>query len=232
MGRQYLQVQFRFTEPLDDVRVRQAINHAVNREQIRDVVLAGRGEVAWMPYPQSHIGYNPDVAEQYPYDPERARELLAEAGHGDGLTLEMYIPGGGIVNMERQGEIVQQQLADVGIDVTITRTTEIAVEYYLQKNGNMFSAARLPGTDPAGQLDDISELVTQARSTTDIDEAEAFIEEGVAIVVEEALEAPLVFQPRNIAWDTETVGGTLGAPASACDPIDLSDASMLAADGS
>ncbi len=102
-------------EPLDDLRVRQAINHAVDKQAILDVAYAG-GEVigTFMDYGDP---YYVDFADLYPHDPQTARRLVEEAGAGQ-ATLDLVLPQ----NYEphvRAGEMYQQMLAEVGIDARI-----------------------------------------------------------------------------------------------------------------
>lgn len=106
---------------LQDVRVRQAIAHAIDRESLVSQVLPEGTEVASQFIPPVVNGYNDDVTD-YPYDPERARALLAEAGYPDGLELVFNYP----VNVSRPympnpEEIfvaLSGQLEEVGITVT------------------------------------------------------------------------------------------------------------------
>ena len=77
-------------EALQDLRVRQAIAHALNREQLVQTQLPEGAQVASQFIPEAVSGYNPDL-EPYPYDPDRAQELLAEAGQED-LTLTFAFP--------------------------------------------------------------------------------------------------------------------------------------------
>lgn len=81
---------------LQDVRVRQAISHAIDKQALVDQVLPEGTEVATQFIPPVVNGWNPDVTT-YDYDPERAQQLLAEAGYGDGLTLDFNYP----VNVSR-----------------------------------------------------------------------------------------------------------------------------------
>lgn len=74
--------------PFRDVRLRRAANYAVNKQAIIDGIFGGNGRVASQAGGQAVIGYNPDI-EPYPYDPEKARQLLAEAGYADGVDLKM-----------------------------------------------------------------------------------------------------------------------------------------------
>lgn len=107
--------------PVQDVRVRQALNYAVDKEALVENILSGYGEVlAGQPLSEEYFGFNPDV-EAYPYDPERARELLAEAGYGpeNPLQITLYGPQGRYI---RDSEIVQAiggQLSEVGIDAQV-----------------------------------------------------------------------------------------------------------------
>jgi len=108
--------------PLDDIRVRQALQHAVDIETILDTVLAGISVEATGPVPQSANFYHPDVA-RFPYDPERARALLAEAGHPNGFDLVMYTYiGGPAVPVST---VIQDMLRQVGVRVDL-RPLEIA----------------------------------------------------------------------------------------------------------
>ena len=106
-------------EPLDDVRVRQAINYGINREAIVDTVWPGTGTPAVGPFPRVSWAFS----EQIPYyphsgDPERAKTLLEEAGYGDGFELEYIIAQR--EGEERESLLIQDQLSEVGVDVQIT----------------------------------------------------------------------------------------------------------------
>jgi peptide/nickel transport system substrate-binding protein len=102
--------------PLDDVTVRQAITHAIDREAVVDLAYAGYGTVIGTFSTPLDPWYR-DLTDVYPYDPDRARELLAEAG-AEGITLEMVLPP--VSYATRSGEIIASQLAEVGITVNIT----------------------------------------------------------------------------------------------------------------
>lgn len=106
--------------PFDDVRVRQAVNYAVNKEGLANDILAGSAVPATQPMPAANWSYNPEI-EGYPYDPEKARALLEEAGYGDGLSLNMIIPqsGSGMMVPVQMNEYIQGNLRDVGIEVQI-----------------------------------------------------------------------------------------------------------------
>ncbi|MGM0421303.1 MAG: glutathione ABC transporter substrate-binding protein [Bacillota bacterium] len=105
-------------EPFDDVKVRRAVNYAVDTEAIVEQVLDGAGRPSDAPISPAIFGY----AEQdmYEYDPDLARELLAEAGYPDGFEVDFYYPVGRYPQDQTIAQAVQSQLADVGITANMT----------------------------------------------------------------------------------------------------------------
>lgn len=102
--------------PFNDVRVRQAINYAIDKQEIIDYVRGGYDLIADAPIGPRVFGYHP--AGPYDYDPERARQLLAEAGYPHGFTTTLrYNPGW----REMAAEVIQAQLRKVGIDAKLIR---------------------------------------------------------------------------------------------------------------
>ena len=106
--------------PFTDQRVRQAANYAIDKEALVDDVLEGTAEVAAGPTPPAFgWAYNADL-DPYPHDPERARELLAEAGvEGAELTFYVTEGGSGMLDPVAMGTAIQADLEAVGFDVTI-----------------------------------------------------------------------------------------------------------------
>lgn len=108
--------------PTADVKVRQAVAHAIDREAIVNDILNGTGVLANGPIP-SVIGslYGIEDAEYYSYDPDKARSLLEEAGFGDGFETRFWAPqsGSGMQSPRFMGEAIQAMLADVGITVQL-----------------------------------------------------------------------------------------------------------------
>jgi len=108
--------------PFDNKLVRQAMNYAINKQDIIDGVYGGLGQTAKNPLPPGMWSYNDDI-EDYPYDPAKAKALLAEAGLADGFSITLwampvsrpYNPNG-----KKVAEIMQQNLADIGVDAAIT----------------------------------------------------------------------------------------------------------------
>ncbi len=108
-------------KPFDSKLVRQAMNYAINKDEIIAGVYGEAGQAAKNPLPPTMWSYNDDITA-YPYDPAKAKELLAEAGYANGFEMELwampvarpYNP-----NARKIAEIMQAQLADVGITAEI-----------------------------------------------------------------------------------------------------------------
>ncbi len=100
--------------PTEDPRVRQAMNLAVDRQAIIDGLFDGFADLSNGFVTPQNLGYDPSV-EPFPYDPERARELLAEAGYPDGFEIGMACPIGAYTNFEEVCQAVAGYLAEVGI---------------------------------------------------------------------------------------------------------------------
>ena len=103
-------------KPLDDVRVRRAINHAVDRAALVQHVLEGRGSAIGSHFSPTESGYL-HLADRYPHDPERAQALLKEAGIDGRLTLKLSLPP--TPYARDGGQVLAQQLAAAGIDTRI-----------------------------------------------------------------------------------------------------------------
>jgi len=101
--------------PFDNVKVRQAVNMAINKDRIVQLI-NNRAVPANQPLPPSMPGYAKDY-KGYPYDPAKAKELLAEAGHADGFTTDLYVMNTDPNPRIAQG--IQQDLAAIGIKANI-----------------------------------------------------------------------------------------------------------------
>ncbi len=101
--------------PFDNVDVRRAVNMAINKERITQII-NGRAVPATQPLPPSMPGYT-EGYEGYPFDPEGAKTMLAEAGFPDGFETELFV-----MNTDpnpRIAQAIQQDLAQIGIDASI-----------------------------------------------------------------------------------------------------------------
>ena len=101
---------------LADVNVRKAINMAFDREALLEALQAGYGTVTEQVFPTTSVGYDEALDSTYEYDPDGAKDLLAEAGYPDGFTLNMMSTPA----FQTTFDLVAQQLADIGITVNFT----------------------------------------------------------------------------------------------------------------
>lgn len=145
--------------PLKDAKVRQAINHAVDKQGIIDGLFLGearplRGQLLR----DKQIGFDPSI-DDYPYDPEKARKLLAEAGFPDGFDITFKFPTGRYAQDREVAEAISGMLAEVGV-----RTQMVSLEpgeFLRQLSARELQPMGYVGLAPA---DDPDLQMTQYRS--------------------------------------------------------------------
>ena len=126
-------------KPFDDVRVRQAMYYAINVPEVIDFVCDGAGvPTGTSMYPAFTKYFVPELADKYPQDLEKAKQLLADAGYPNGFTMTITVPG----NYEQHvdtGLVLSQQLANVGITANVQ---EVAWETWVSDvyKGSQFEA--------------------------------------------------------------------------------------------
>ncbi|MDT3316385.1 ABC transporter substrate-binding protein [Microbacterium sp. KSW4-11] len=109
-----------------DVRVRQALQYAVDRDAIAAAAAPGSGTATVQAVTAGSLGYDETLEETYPYDPARAKELLSEAGYGDGFDFTLVAAPGTDHSVIAQA--IADQLAKVGVNVTL-RTPATFTEF-------------------------------------------------------------------------------------------------------
>jgi dipeptide transport system substrate-binding protein len=127
--------------PFDDVRVRRAVNMAIDKAAIIEAVYQDAGVVAKNPIPPTLWSYNDDI-EPYPYDPAAAQKLMIEAGLAEGFDTDLwYIPVSRPYNPngKRVAELIQYDLAKIGIRATL-KSHEWAAYRAILQNGEMSMA--------------------------------------------------------------------------------------------
>ncbi|HEY3068260.1 MAG TPA: ABC transporter substrate-binding protein [Methylomirabilota bacterium] len=107
-------------KPLEDKRVRQALNYAVNKEAIVRDVLKGTGSMSAGPVLPGTWGADTGL-KPYPYDPARAKKLLAEAGYPNGFATTLWVPesGSGMQSPVAMATVIQSNLKAVGVNATL-----------------------------------------------------------------------------------------------------------------
>jgi peptide/nickel transport system permease protein/peptide/nickel transport system substrate-binding protein len=230
-----LQIYFNYARPpLDNPKVRQAINFALDRATFVKATLGGLGEPAYMALPSTHWAYDTSVAALYPYDPDRSKKLLAEAGFPNGL--DVTIGGYSDQDSARRGEVVLDQLGKVGIRLKFTNGTipEISAQFFgNEKRFDALLSAWTGRPDPsmtyslmfgkgayynAGRSEaspELSNMLQESRASEDIATRTEIFAKIQRLVMEQALVAPLAFQFELDALSERTKGyrpNLLGKP--------------------
>lgn len=140
------------TKPLDILEVRQAINYAVDVDEIIEFVMGGRARRTAGPISTGVFGYDPTL-EPYTYDPDRARELLTAAGYPNGFTVNFHYGPGRFLKDGEVAEAIAAQLSAVGIRVNLI-PTEWATFFPARNAGEVdgMHLLSIGGLDPDGQI--------------------------------------------------------------------------------
>ena len=222
--------------------VREAFTIGLDRERINQAAQQGLGEITDQPYPETSPVHDTSLDGYWKHDVQKAKDLLKQAGYPNGFTFTMVIPGGGIANMEHQAVEVQQELKQIGVTAKIQRilASEIATGYYTSQQGDAFAAEELASTFPGGSLNsnystgeyvaiydgaanpEITRLMKDAMSQTDINESVKLARQANRIAVTEALDVPIAFAPQLNAYVVSKVHGPITAQDDICNPPDLS----------
>jgi peptide/nickel transport system substrate-binding protein len=219
-------------ERITDKRVRQAFMYGVDRQALMDVVLKGQGRLV----NQSIIG--PEWAQyddlnQYEYDPERAKELLAEANWDASQTLDL-IWEQGFQAIELSAPVFQQQMQEIGVQVTLTPLDEAAFEQRVLEEMDFDLAwfgGGAYGLDPdvsstyyscanwtpnGGNTthycnEELDELFVAGRGTSDVDERREIYHQAARILNEDV---PTIFWwSENMIWGiNKSVQGVVPGP--------------------
>jgi peptide/nickel transport system substrate-binding protein len=136
-------------KPFDDKRVRQALNYAVNKDAIVNDVLKGTGSASKGPVLPGTWGAD-GALKAYPYDPDRARKLLAEAGYPNGFTTTLWVPesGSGMQAPVAMATVMQSNLKAVGVNVSLQTMEWGAYLAKLRtKEQELFALSWMAGTE-------------------------------------------------------------------------------------
>jgi peptide/nickel transport system permease protein/peptide/nickel transport system substrate-binding protein len=220
--------------PFDNIKVRQAFNFAIDRVSFVKAALAGLAEPAYMNLPKAHWAYDKSVAELYPYDPDKARKLLAEAGFKDGLAIE--IVGYPDQDSVQRQEILIEQFRKAGMNVRFLNApiAEASAAFFgAEKRGSGILAAWTGRPDPsltyslmftkdayynggrAPVPPELEAAIKESRASEDIELRRKAFSTVQRLVMENAFVAPLAFQFELVAMNKKVQGyrpNLLGKP--------------------
>ena len=108
-------------EPLNDLKVRQALCYALNRGEVMEFMADGKGTALGSSmYPAFGKYFMPELVDMYEYDPEKGKALLAEAGYPDGFDLEITVPSNYTVHVNT-AQVLVEQFRAIGVRTTINQ---------------------------------------------------------------------------------------------------------------
>jgi peptide/nickel transport system substrate-binding protein len=199
--------------PLKDVRVRQALNYAVDKQLIVDSLLAGRAEVLGQPVGPAVFGHDPSI-QPYPYNPEKARLLLKEAGYSAGFEVDFDVAKGMALNDIQICEAIVAQLKEVGVkaNLVVNEWTDFISRLMQRKTNPMhlLSWGGYSSFDASTYVKplfytgekwsffgnaDINRLVDAATSETDAAKRKGLFNQGMGILHEQCPMLYLHLQP-------------------------------------
>ena len=206
-------------KPFDDRRVRQALNYAVNKDAIVKDVLKGTGTPSRGPVMPNTWGAEPAL-KAYPYDPAKAKKLLAEAGHPNGFSTTLWVPesGSGMQAPVAMSTVIQSNLKAVGVNVTMqTMEWGAYLAKLRSKEQELFALSWMAGMEDPDMVmypllhssqwtpngpnralyknEQFDKLLSEARLTTDQAKRAALYRQAQKILIEDA---PWIFVDHEV----------------------------------
>lgn len=207
--------------PFDDLRVRQAMAHALNRQEVIDGATYGYGVPIGTHFAPHHPYYL-DLTETYPYDPEAAKALLAEAGLADGFTATLKLPP--VAYARLSGQIIASQFSQVGIrlelinvewaqwleDVLANKDFDLTIISHVEP----FDIGIYANPDYYFGYDnpDVQALNETLNATTDEAERQRLAQEIQTIIAEDAVNGYLFELAQTGVWNAKLEGMWQNAP--------------------
>ena len=204
-------------EPFNDVRVRQAINYAIDKDVIIETVAEGKGtKLGSNMSPAMAIYYEEGLEDYYTYDIEKAKQLLKEAGYEDGFTMELTVPSDYQFHVDT-AQVIAEQLKDINIH---TEIKQIDFSTWLENvyNNRKYETTivgftgKLEPFEVLGRYvsdyhknfmnfnnDDFDALIKQATAETNKEKMAALYKKAQIILTEEAAAVFIMDPDRTIA---------------------------------
>ena len=212
--------------PFDNRKVREAANLAVNKDAIVKNVLGNRGIVLAGPLTSAWLGHDPAV-KPFPYDPARARQLLAEVGYPQGFEATWSISSGVFLKDAEIAEAVAGQLRQVGIRLKLSPTERAKIQKDAQEGTFQGMTSVAWGTQfepdpmvnwvfmrPHMSTPKIQELVRQGRAEVDLEKRRRTYQELYRTAHDEAMwlfvhaQDELWAKRRDVAWQPYNITGS------------------------
>lgn len=212
--------------PFDDIRVRQAIAHTIDRQAIIDGAMFGQGTPIGSHFSPANAAYE-DLTGTYPHDIEKAKELLKEAGHENGFSATLKLPPP--TYARRGGEIIASQLREIGIELEI-----IPVEWaqWLEQvfKGKDYDLTIVSHTEPNDiniyarkdyyfnyDNPDFDKVMADLDITADAEKRNALYKQAQEIIAKDAVNGFLFQLAKTGVWDAKLNGMWENSPIQATD---------------
>lgn len=218
--------------PLKDLRVRQAMNYALDRPTIARALWGDYARPTDQVFGTATTGYDESLDNYYSYDPEKAKELLAEAGYPDGFTLQVVSQATFGDNGRLEAEMPYLQAVGINVEL-VDRTSDFTAAYTsgqypaMQGQGSMvdsfvganfFLSANSP-INPFHTSDpELDALIADAAQQLDPDQAAAAWQKVSKWVVENAWFAPVAWYETHNIYNPKVVSGVVLTPGQ---PVSL-----------
>jgi peptide/nickel transport system substrate-binding protein len=208
--------------PFDSLEVRKAFNYAVDKQAMNDAFFDGQATLAGQPVPPSWIGHNSGI-EPYPYDLDRALELMGESAYaGEQIELDLHTAVGALANDLDIAETVASNLNEIpNVDVSVTERDFSSIfdtlrgplegdrpDFYRSDTGGspgeaiagkLFRMHHQDGSGTAWRDEETSQLIDDAQSASTIEEREQISQEAAQVIHDKCPEIFLWWRPSAIA---------------------------------
>lgn len=218
----------KLVKPLGDVRVRQAMQMAIDRDAIVKSIYPSTGELCYStPFPSGSVGYSDSLASTFPYDPDRAKQLLTEAGYADGFTIKVMSDNSGLTYVQAAAGYLKKigitlQITDVSADFIKelhSAKWPVSVFNYTIGTNRLQTFVGLTGKDGFWNVrhsvsETATNLITQITSETDETKAKALYEQLAKAFQDDSWFIAPMFVKGNTAYNDKElkITGTQGSP--------------------
>jgi len=224
------------TGPFANEKVRAALEYAVNRAAVNNVVFDGLGAPAYQPVPTWSPGYSKSLGIPDPYDPAKAKALLKAAGFPKGVSFTLIIPAGDST-FARAAALLQAEMASAGFTANLQQIpgADFLTDVYIKKQGdallteqltngadlaNAYEAMFEPSGFPANGLGTVNPqltpLIQEANASLSPSLQGPLMQQIDKTVLQQGLLVPIAFLPSIVAYNKNRVGGTVVAPIGQC----------------
>jgi len=221
------------TKPFDDIRVRRALSHGINRKELMKFMGEAVLGEAYSACPNGYFGHTDDVPK-YEYNPAKAKELLSQSGYPNGFSMKVYMSSS--ETMKATAQVIQEQWRKIGVNMELEIVDHSTYHTMIRKDANpviAYNCARIPICDiymtqflhsdsivgkPTAvtnftHYSAIDELLNKARVEADREKQKKLYTEAQRKAMEDCVMIPTVIRPNfnGARWPYADLGYNLKA---------------------